>query len=168
MKGNKETNLFNQASFEKNIPSGWKVNVHSLKRLPFQWEGEEGHALRVHFYKNDNPELKSKSYEELYPQGKGKYKAIPQMVRYLYKNLNAGYKFGMMMRSHPDQLEAVTKNFVVLSPSQTSTETDHKVSAELREHFQRVLGINERNSLEFGQKINAYRPPLAKKAEAST
>jgi hypothetical protein len=131
--------------FKKILPSPWQIKVGPLKTPPSQWKGPIAKGLRVEIFNPlpGNKESRDKSYKKLYPKSKKTLIIRPQIIRYFYENLEAGYSFGMMQRVHPAILEGVTDKFVILAPSSVSSEKDFKVPLKIRRLYQNYFGISD-------------------------
>lgn len=128
-----------EEKLQKNLPSGWQMQVTEVDSPPFQWQGPLSKGYRVHFSNPGKKEQKLRPYAEKYPKEERMMTLIPQMIRYLYKDLDAGFSYSMFQRVHPAELEAVTKDYVIVRPSTVSSEVDHQVPADLKSSFQKIL-----------------------------
>ena len=146
-KGSKKNDLFSIESLKKDLPKNWSLKITQIKTLPYQWKGPIADGLKIEIYNTNPSTLKSeeKAYKKLYPNSDSLQTLKPQLVRYLYRKLEAGYSFGMMRRIHPDVLEGVTQQFIIIKPSSVSSEKDYKVPKKIQNLFYKSinLSINE-------------------------
>ena len=114
-KGSKKNDLFSIESLKKDLPKNWSLKITQIKTPPYQWNGPIADGLKIEIYNTNPSTLKSeeKAYKKLYPNSDSLQTLKPQLVRYLYRKLEAGYSFGMMRRIHPDVLEGVTQQFII-------------------------------------------------------
>ena len=130
-------------NFKTSLPSPWQIKIEPIKGPPYQWSGPlaEGFRLEI-FNPQAEKELKDKSYKKLYPKSKKTHQMRPQLIRYFYEKIEAGYSFGMMQRRHPAKLVGVTDKYVIFAPSFASSEKDVNVPTKIKDYYKSFFGIN--------------------------
>ena len=99
----KKSGSFSIEKLKINLPPSWSLKITNIKTPPHQWRGPTADGIKLELYNTNPKNLQSekKSYKKLYPNSESSQKLKPQLVRYLYRKLEAGYSFGMMQRIHP-------------------------------------------------------------------
>ena len=130
-------------NFKTSLPSPWQIKIKPIDGPPSQWNGTLAKGFRVEIF---NPqakkELKDKSYKNLYPKSKKSQEMRPQLIRYFYEKIEAGYSFGMMQRRHPAKLVGVTDKYVIFAPPFVSSEKDVNVPSKIRDYYKGFFGLN--------------------------
>lgn len=115
------------------LPPGWTSHYKFFRgRLPFQWNGDAGIGIQVDLHQNGKP----------------------QLTRYLYYQLNAGFSQPISARIRPDRIYGITKDFVVIMPSSSTPESAYENQA-VRPVFDRAFQISDANTIRYGVRMPA-------------
>ena len=140
----KKSNSFSIENLKRRLPASWSLKITPIKTPPHQWVGTTADGIKLEIYNTKPENLKSekKSYKKLYSKSENSQKLKPQLIRYLYRQLEAGYSFGMMQRIHPAVLEGVTEQFVIIKPPSVSSEKDYNVPKKIQNLFYKSLNLS--------------------------
>ena len=140
----KKSSSFSIEKLKINLPPSWSLKITNIKTPPHKWRGPTADGIKLELYNTNPKNLQSekKSYKKLYPNSESSQKLKPQLVRYLYRKLEAGYSFGMMQRIHPAILEGVTEQFVIIKPPSVSSEKDYNVPKSIKNLFYKFLNLS--------------------------
>ncbi|MDC0253467.1 hypothetical protein OAK75_01115 [Bacteriovoracales bacterium] len=152
-------------NFKTSLPSPWQIKIEPIKHPPYEWNGPlaEGFRLEI-FNPQTEKELKDKSYKKLYPKSKKTHVMRPQLIRYFYEKIEAGYSFGMMQRRHPAKLVGVTDKYVIFAPPFVSPEKDVNVPSKIKDYYKSFFDI--KSNLEKHAAILKKGPSPFEMAEA--
>ncbi len=123
------------STLEAKLPSEWKVELTDFNQAPFQWEGKDFVGKKLKIYKP----LEKENVDIPYSKKEETYSSQRQLVRYLYEKMNGGFRYKMMERVHPDQLEKVTAQYIIITPSSMSLEKDVSPGKEIYDLYREVL-----------------------------
>ena len=131
-------------NLKKSLPSPWSLKITPINSPPTEWKGPVADGIKVEIFNTDLDTIKNeeKAYKKLYPKSNNSQKVRPQLVRYLYTKLEAGYSFGMMQRIHPAILEGVTQKFVIIKPPFVSSEKDHEIPKTIKNLFYKAINFS--------------------------
>lgn len=143
-------------------PPGWQVRAEFVRsRIPYQWQGAAGDAIRV-MYTRPGARAPIQVYDEA--SGARRTELIePQFIRYLYLSLDAGFAEPRNHLIRPDRIAGVTRDFVVITPSSTTREADFQ-SAAIQPIFDRIFEVSEANTLRYAVRLPSL--PAAVNPEA--
>lgn len=143
-------------------PPGWQVRAEFVRnRIPYQWQGAAGDAIRV-MYTRPGARAPIQVYDE--STGARRTELVePQFIRYLYLSLDAGFAEPRNHLIRPDRIAGVTRDFVVITPSSTTREADFQ-SAAIQPIFDRIFEVSEANTLRYAVRLPSL--PAAVNPEA--
>lgn len=144
LKTEKEKKLFLKkiiSDLEKNVqpllPADWTVQLSLYDKNPHSWQNWKNElkpwGIKM-VLKNINPSFKEevkKPYASLQVKNKKESDNLeeisPQMIRYFYFSLDAGFSYSAFERVHPDELVHMGEHFIIIRPAPVSAERDHKI-----------------------------------------
>lgn len=121
-------------SLKSQLPADWSTQYKFFRgRLPFQWNGDAGVGIRVDLVTQDGS---------------------PQLTRYLYYQLNAGFSQPITSRIRPDRIYGITKDFVVIMPSSSTPESSYE-NRKVRPLFDRAFEVSDANTIRYAVRMPA-------------
>ncbi|MFZ8933028.1 MAG: hypothetical protein ACO20H_03220 [Bacteriovoracaceae bacterium] len=121
--------------FKSKLPSGWNIELNDYNQAPFQWQGKNFVGKKIRIWKQQSKE----NVDVPYSEKSETYSSQKQMIRYLYEKMEGGYHYKMMERVHPDQLEVITNQYIIIAPSSMSLEKDVSPGKEIYKIYRDVL-----------------------------
>src|SRR5210317_317008 len=114
-------------ALKSKLPQGWKIEVTDYNQAPFQWEGKNFVGKRLKLWKDSSKE----TVDLPYSKDNKTYQSEKKIVRYLYEKMQGGYRYKMMERVHPDKVEVITNQFIIITPSNFSFDRDINPGKEI-------------------------------------
>ncbi|MCR9142835.1 MAG: hypothetical protein NXI24_11330 [bacterium] len=119
---------------QSKLPAGWDTQYKFFRgKLPFQWNGDAGTGIRIDVV-NAN--------------------GTPQLTRYLYHQLNAGFSRPISARIRPDRIYGITRDFVVIMPSSSTPESAYE-NRKIRPFFDRAFQVSDANTIRYAVRMTA-------------
>ncbi len=129
------------------VPQGFSLRVEEESKPPFHWRGESKKSKGVKIvFEALNQKVKEKSpYAAQSPRVEQEREVSPRLTRTLYTDLESSYAYSMFERIHPDTMVAVTKDYVVIAPSEMGPDADVAAPPALEKALAKELGYDSQS-----------------------